>query len=329
LTPEGTAVPREVVVVLGPTASGKSQVACALARRFGGWILSVDSMTVYRGLEIGTSKPPEAIRREIPHRGLNLSEPDQDFSLGDFLRAADTALVEMGEAGALPILVGGTGLYLRGVLKGIAPLPKRDEGYRRSLLDRERREGPGALHRMLREVDPSSASRIAPADVQRLVRALELAREGVRDALGKPGAEWSGPDRMRSIKVGLRRDGRELEGRIGERVEGFLARGLLEETRNLLLKYPASGNAFKALGYRELARHLRGECDLEAAREEMVRNTIRYAKRQMTWFRKEPGVKWFDLSGPAEAAAPLIGDHVAGCLGGKAAAAEQSRGQVR
>jgi tRNA dimethylallyltransferase len=312
----------EAVVIVGPTASGKSDIACALARRFGGWILSVDSMAVYRGLDIGTSKPSGEIRREIPHRGLDLVDPDRDFSLGDFIRAADESLSEMRSAGALPILVGGTGLYLRGVLKGVAPLPGRDPAFRRRLLERESAEGPGTLHRLLSETDPESARRIPAADTQRVVRALELSERGVRDALGKPGAEWTAPDRFPSVKVGIRRDRRELERRVEERVDRFLSRGLLEETRDLLRRYPPAVNAFKALGYRELAAHLRGERDLATARKEMVRNTLRYAKRQMTWFRKEPGVRWFELSGPAEAAAPLIGDFVAGCLGRLSAVVE-------
>ena len=319
---EGPHPAAEAVVIVGPTASGKSDIACALARRFGGWILSVDSMAVYRGLDIGTSKPSAEIRREIPHRGLDLADPDRDFSLGDFIRAADEALAEMRSAGALPILVGGTGLYLRGVLKGVAPLPGRDLDLRRRLLEREAAEGPGTLHRLLRDIDAESAGRIPAADTQRLLRALELAEGGVRNVLGKPGAEWTGPDRFPSVKIGIRRDRAELKSRVEERADRFLSRGLLEETRSLLLRYPATANAFKALGYRELAAHLRGEMGLEAAREAMVRNTLRYAKRQMTWFRKEPGVRWFDLSGPAGAAAPRIGDCVARCLGRPSAAAE-------
>jgi len=298
------------VILLGPTASGKSEIACALARRFGGWILSVDSMAVYRGLDIGTSKPGKQVREEIPHRGLDLSDPDRDFSLGDYLRAADEALEEMRKAGAVPILVGGTGLYLRGVLKGIAPLPRRDPEFRRALRERQAREGGGLLVRLLEEEDPASARRIAPADTQRLVRALELARGGVRNVLGKPGAEWAAPDRFVSIKVGVRRSRQELERRIEARVDRFLAAGLLEEARSLLARCPAGANAFKALGYRELAAHLRGEQSLEAARGQIVQNTLRYTKRQMTWFRKEPGVRWFDVSGESGEAGTVIGDFV-------------------
>ncbi len=299
------------VVVMGPTASGKSEIATGLARRFGGWILSVDSMAVYRGLDIGTSKPPEEVRREIPHRGLDLAEPGQDYSVGDFVRAADAALEEMRTAGALPILVGGSGLYLRGILKGVSELPRRDAAVRRRLRDLEEAEGTAALHRLLQRQDPASARRIAPTDRQRVARALELAASGVVDVVGKPRGEWLGPDRFSSVKIGLRRGREELACRIRERAEGFLGAGMLEETRRLLARPGAPGNALKALGYRELAAHLRGECDLPAAREAMIRATLQYAKRQMTWFRKEQDVRWFDLEGPASAAAQRIGDYVA------------------
>ena len=203
-------------------------------------------------------------------------------------------------------------MYLRGVLKGVSELPRRDPALRQRLAQLEAKEGTPALHRLLEEQDPASARRIAPADRQRVVRALELAASGVTDTVGKPRDEWLGPDRFPNFKIGLRRGRTELARRIRERAEGFLQAGLLQETRELLERPDAGGNALKALGYREVAAHLRGECDLAEAREAMIRATIQYAKRQMTWFRKEPEVRWFDLEGPAEAAAPRIGDYVAG-----------------
>ena len=306
------------VILVGPTASGKSELALDLAERFGGWILSIDSMAVYRGLDIGTSKPPKAVRERVPHRGLDLQDPDRDCSLGDFLRAADEALSEMRAAGAVPILVGGTGLYLRGVLKGLSDLPRRDPGLRERLLRLEEEQGAGTLHRMLQEKDPVSAGRIARSDRQRLVRALELAEQGIVDTVGKVGEEWRAPDRFPAVKVGLLRSRLEIAERITRRVDSFLESGLLEETRGLLERFPQGGNAFKALGYRELAAHLRGECDLPTARELIIRNTLRYAKRQMTWFRKESDVRWFEVSGPVESAARGIGDYVAERIGSTA-----------
>ncbi|MCI0567114.1 MAG: tRNA (adenosine(37)-N6)-dimethylallyltransferase MiaA [Acidobacteria bacterium] len=306
------------VVIVGPTASGKSEIALALAQRFGGWILSVDSMAVYRGLDIGTSKPPKVVRERVPHRGLDLEDPDRDYSLGDFLRAADEALSEMLAAGAVPILVGGTGLYLRGILKGVSDLPRRNPHLRKHLLLLEEVQGAGTLHRLLQEKDPVSAGRIAPSDRQRLVRALELAEQGIMDTVGRAREEWRSEDRFPSVKVGLLRSRVEITQRITRRVDAFLEAGLLEETRGLMERYPQGGNAFKALGYRELAAHLRGECDLPAARELIIRNTLRYAKRQMTWFRKERDVQWFEVSGPIESAARRIGDYVAERIGSTA-----------
>jgi tRNA dimethylallyltransferase len=306
------------IVIVGPTASGKSEIALDLAQRFGGWILSVDSMAVYRGLDIGTSKPPQAVRERVPHRGLDLEDPDRDYSLGDFLRAADQALSEMRAAGAVPILVGGTGLYLRGVLKGVSDLPRRDPDLRKRLLRLEEEQGGGTLHRLLRAKDPASAGRIAPSDRQRVVRALELAEQGIVDTVGRARDEWRSEDRFPSVKVGLLRSRAEMTQRITRRVDAFLEAGLLQETRGLMERYPQGGNAFKALGYRELAAHLRGECDVPTARELIIRNTLRYAKRQMTWFRKERSVQWFEVSGPIESAARRIGDYVAERIGSTA-----------
>jgi tRNA dimethylallyltransferase len=224
----------------------------------------------------------------------------------------------MRAAGAVPILVGGTGLYLRGVLKGVSDLPRRDPELRKRLLRLEEEQGVGTLHRLLHERDPASAGRIAPSDRQRLVRALELAEQGIVDTVGRARDEWRSEDRFSSVKVGLLRSRAEISQRITRRVDSFLEAGLLQETRDLMKRHPQGGNAFKALGYRELAAHLRGEWDGPTAREMIIRNTLRYAKRQMTWFRKESKVQWFEVSGPVESAARRIGDYVAGRIGSTA-----------
>src|SRR5881409_1663373 len=165
---------RPLLVVLGPTAAGKSEFALAACERFGGEIVSVDSMQVYRGLDRGTGKPgPEALRR-APHHGIDLADPGQDFSLGDFVRAGELAITAIRRRGRLPVLVGGTGLYLRGLLKGIVEAPRRDEGIRARLRALAERRGPAGLHRLLARVDPAGAARLPPADRQRLVRALEV-----------------------------------------------------------------------------------------------------------------------------------------------------------
>jgi len=305
-----------LLVVVGPTAVGKSELALLACGRFDGEIVSVDSMQVYRGLDRGTAKPGPGQLRRAPHHGIDLGEPGQDFSLGDFVRHAETAIATIRGRGRLPVLVGGTGLYLRGLLKGIVDLPRRDETLRSRLRAISDRRGPEALHRLLARVDPAGAMRLPPRDRQRLVRALEVyyaARRGLGDLIGE--APF-GPDRYATVKIGLSMTREALYRIIDARVEGFFAAGLLDEVRGLLAAgCPGAANAFKALGYRESLRHLQGELSLAEAIELTKRNTRRYAKRQWTWFRREEGVAWFDLdpSDPDRLEKPLA--HAARALG--------------
>jgi tRNA dimethylallyltransferase len=305
-----------ILLIVGPTAVGKSACALEAASRFGGEILSVDSMQVYRGLDAATSKPTEEDRRRVRHHGLDLAEPGDDFSMGDFVRAADEAVADMARRGRLPILVGGTGLYLRAFLRGMADAPQRAPKLRARLNRIAERRGVPHLHRMLRRVDPQSAARLPARDRQRLVRALE-----VRFATGRPLSSLLeetpfGPDRHPAVKIGLTMERRRLYERIDERADGFFERGLLDEARALVARgVRRDANAFKAIGYREALRHLAGELTLEGARFETRLRTRRYAKRQWTWFRKEPGVAWFDIhhQDTAPFATPLA--HAAAELG--------------
>jgi tRNA dimethylallyltransferase len=286
----------KILVVVGPTAVGKSEFALQACMRLGGEILSVDSMQVYRGLDRATAKPDAAARRRVPHHGIDVADPGRDFSLGDFVRLAEGAIETIRGRGRLPVLVGGTGLYLRGVLKGIADAPPRDEALRARLRGVAARRGPGSLHRMLQRVDPEAASRLPARDRQRVARALEVfftARRGLSDLLR---AAPFGPDRFTAVKIGLSMDREILYRRIDARVIGFFRAGLLDEIRSVLQAgCPETANAFKALGYREALRHLRGEIPLQDAILLTQRNTRRYAKRQWTWFRREDEVVWFDV----------------------------------
>jgi tRNA dimethylallyltransferase len=252
---------------------------------------------VYHGLDAGTSKPDAADRQRAVHHGIDLAQPGEDFSLGDFVRAADRTIAAIGGRGRLPVLVGGTGLYLRGLLKGIVDAPRRDEAIRARLGASAARHGERHLHRMLERVDPEAARRLRPRDRQRIVRALEVffaTRRGL--------SEWIretpfGPDRYDAIKIGLNMERRALYRRIDARVDGFFANGLIEEVRGLLSGgCPPAANAFKALGYRESMAHLNGDLARDEAIALTRRNTRRYAKRQLTWFRREPEVAWFELS---------------------------------
>lgn len=297
----GTQARPLVLAVVGPTAVGKSEFALQLCERFRGELLSVDSMQVYRGLDIGTSKPDGSERRRAVHHGIDLARPGEDFSLGEFVRYAEQTILSIKQRGRLPVLVGGTGLYLRGLLRGIVDSPRRDEAIRARLNDAARRRGEDYLHRMLQRVDLEAARRLGRRDRQRVVRALE-----VFFATRRCLSEWIrespfGTDRYDVIKLGLNMDREHLYRRIDARVERFFAAGLSDEVRGLLAGgCPPAANALKALGYRECLGYLAGERTLDEAIALTRRNTRRYAKRQLTWFRAEPDVFWFHLDPDGE-----------------------------
>jgi tRNA dimethylallyltransferase len=237
--------------------------------------------------------------------------------MGDFVRAAEEAVEGIAARGRLPILVGGTGLYLRGFLHGMAEAPRRAPRLRARLNASAERRGVEWLHRMLCRLDPETAARLGPRDRQRLVRALEV-RFSARRPLSQVIAETPfGPDRHPAVKIGLTMERARLYERIDARVEAFFERGLIEEVRGLLARgVPRTANAFKAIGYREALAHLDGRATLEEARAETRRRTRNYAKRQWTWFRREPGVEWFEVEPGAAApfTAPL--EHAAAGLAG-------------
>ncbi len=285
-----------VLVVLGPTGVGKSEFALRAGERFAGEIVSADSMQVYCGLDRATAKPDDATRDRVPHHGIDLAAPGEDFSMGDFVRAAERSIEEIRRRGRLPVLVGGTGLYLRGLLKGIVDAPRRNEAIRRRLRATEARRGPGHLHRMLARVDRDAALRLPARDRQRIVRALEVyfsTRRGLSERIRE--APF-GPDRYRTVKIGLRMDRKKLYRLTDARVVRFFESGLVEEVRDLIASgLPPTCHALKALGYREALAFVQGTISREEAVALTQRNTRRYAKRQMTWFRREEGVAWFDV----------------------------------
>lgn len=288
--------PGSVLVVVGPTAVGKSEFALLACERFGGEVISVDSMQVYRGLDRGTSKPGPEARGRVPHHGIDLADPDQDFSLGAFVRTAEEAIAGIMARRVLPVLVGGTGLYLRGLLKGIVDAPQRDETLRRRLREIDARRGAGFLHRMLRRIDPEAAGRLGERDRQRVIRAMEVFVAKRRGLFAMIRESPFGPDRYRTVKIGLQMDRAALYRIIDARVERFFADGLVDEVSGLLAAgCRPTANALKALGYREALSHVRGEIGIEEAMALTKRSTRRYAKRQWTWFRREEGVTWFDV----------------------------------
>jgi tRNA dimethylallyltransferase len=290
----GPGDPWPLVVVLGPTASGKSELALAVAARFGGEILNFDSVQLYRGFDIGTAKTPLQQRREIPHHGLDVVRPQDAFSAGDYARLGRALLAEIRARRRLPVAVGGTGFYLRALLQGLFHGPARDEALRRRLEALAARRGAAYLHRVLERLDADSAARIHPNDCPKVMRAVEVRLLGK-----KPMAElWEqGSDALlgfRVLRVGLDPPRQALSERIERRAARMFSEGLVEETRRLLAAgVPRTARPFGSLGYAGAVRLLDGAVTLQEAVELTARMTRRYARRQRTWFRREPDVEWF------------------------------------
>ncbi|MGH9672683.1 MAG: tRNA (adenosine(37)-N6)-dimethylallyltransferase MiaA [Bryobacteraceae bacterium] len=283
-----------LVAVIGPTGCGKSDLALRLAREVPAEIVNCDSLQLYRYFDIGTAKLSEAEREGVPHHLLDILDPGQETSAGDYARRAREVIAEITARGRLAVVTGGTGFYLRALLDGLAEAPARDDAIRRRLAGREQRR-PGSLHRILRRLDPSSARRVHAHDLNKLVRALEvcLRARGPMSALFAAGRDPL--QGYRTWKVGLNPPRAALYAQIDERCRRMFQRGLVEEVRRILdLGYSPESKPFQSHGYRQVIGMLRGEIDPQAALEEAQRNTRRYAKRQWTWFLREAGIDWLD-----------------------------------
>lgn len=304
-----------LLVILGATASGKSSLALRAALSFGGEIVNCDSVQVYRELEIGTARPSAEMQRQVPHHLYGVIAPDQYYSAGRYMAEARSICREIAGRGRIPIVVGGTGLYLRALLEGVFQGPGRSEPLRLRLHELAAEKGPHYLHRMLARKDAVAAARIQPRDRMRTVRALE-----VYFSTGIPISRLHSPQPearfrqepltgFRILKVGLNLPRQILYDRIHRRVAEMFRAGLLEEVQRLLQKgYSPSAKAFSALGYRQVLAHLRGEITLERAVELTCRDTRRYAKRQLTWFRKEKGLFWIEKPGEDPLALEQLSD---------------------
>jgi tRNA dimethylallyltransferase len=282
------------IAVVGPTASGKSQLAMAMAMEFRGEIISGDALQVYRGMDIGTAKPTTAARACIPHHMLDLCNPGEDFSAGDYQRIGRDVLQAVVARRNLPIVEGGTGFYLRALIDGLFAGPGRSEALRSRIRKVLSRRGPARLHSILRRVDPRSAERISAADAARILRALEvwfLTRRPLSSWQDQPRVALSG---FRWLKLGIAWPRERLYRRIDARVEEMYRNGLVEESRALLRAYPRDCHAFKAIGYRQCSVLLDGACTLEQAISDTQQQTRRYAKRQFTWFRSLHDLVWLE-----------------------------------
>jgi len=285
-------------IVLGPTASGKSDLAIHIALALGGEIVNCDSIQIYRGFEIGTAKVPVAARRGVPHHLIDVADPDQVFTAGQYARLAREVLREIAQRGRLAVVVGGTGFYLRALLEGLFPGPLRDPAIRARLESREEKR-PGSLHRILSRIDPVAAARIHSNDKNKIIRALE-----VRLVEGKSLSELfeRGRDRLegfRPIKIGLNPPRPLLYRRADARAVHMFEQGLVDEVRGLLAAgVPREAKPFESLGYKQALQIIEERLTPEQALASMQLETRRYAKRQLTWFRKEQSVYW--LSGFGE-----------------------------
>jgi len=289
---EDTADPL-LVVILGPTGSGKTSLSVALGRRFDGEIVSCDSVAVYRGLEIGSAKSSAGQRKLVPHHLLDLVDPDAFYTAGDYSRTAREAIAGIVRRGRLPIVTGGTGLYLRALLQGLFPGPQRSPGLRDRLLRKAETRDPVFLHRIVKRLDPASAARIHANDIAKVIRAIEvtLAASRPMSEAWKEGREALTGYRV--LRLGLDPARPLLYQRINDRAHAMFAQGLIEETRELLARYGRSP-ALDSLGYRQAAQHLEGALTLEQAIAAASQGHRNYAKRQLTWFRREPDVCWLD-----------------------------------
>jgi tRNA dimethylallyltransferase len=302
----------ELIFLIGATAVGKSAVATELARRIGGEIVSADSMQVYRGLDILSAKPSPAERRSIPHHLIDVACPFDRFDVAAYVRLAGEAVAGILSRGRMPIVVGGSGMYVRALLDGIFTGPGRDAALRDRLEKQAAEEGLAALYGRLKKLDPEAAGRIHPNDKKRIVRALEV-YELTGRRVSSLQTEWRGSPSppgdgvffsaalgRRTSLFGLRRGREDVKRRIDERVEQMFSLGAVKEIEDILrMKIEPDGTIVQALGFGEIRGYLDGRCSLAEAKEMLKKNTRAYAKRQHTWFKRDARIRWFDLA-PAE-----------------------------
>ncbi|HEY3307876.1 MAG TPA: tRNA (adenosine(37)-N6)-dimethylallyltransferase MiaA [Desulfuromonadaceae bacterium] len=285
----------KLLVICGPTASGKSDLALALAHELQAEIINADSMQVYRGMDIGTAKPTIQQRADITHHSIDVADPDRLFSAADFAEAAHQVISSIQARNKRVIVVGGTGLYIRALLKGLVDSPSGAGEIRQSLQAEAKAQGNQAMLDKLRRVDPESAGRIHPNNLTRIIRALE-----VHQLTGIPLSRYQiehgfAQQRYQSLQVGIHVERQELYKRIEQRVDQMMAEGLVDEVRGLLTEgFSRDEKSMRAIGYKEINAYLAGEINLDTAIQLVKRNTRHYAKRQLTWFKADPNIIWLE-----------------------------------
>jgi tRNA dimethylallyltransferase len=287
---------KPVVVIVGPTAVGKSRVAVEVAKVFETEVLTADSRQVYRGMDVGTDKPSTQERQAVPHQLIDLVDPDEQFNAGLYRRQAVDEIERLYRDCRLPLVVGGTGLYVRTLLKGLCDAPPADPIVRAALRQEAKDHGHDRLYARLVDADPVAAARLHPRDESKVIRALEVYQLSGRRMSEFQQKHGFAERPFSALVVGLNRDRDALYRRIEERIDWQLAHGLIEETQQLLVQgYQRDSAAMKGLGYRQVAEHLAGEYDVAEMVRRFKRDTRHFSKRQMTWFRKEPGIQWLTI----------------------------------
>jgi tRNA dimethylallyltransferase len=300
------------ILLLGPTGSGKTALSLALAERFGGEIVSCDSVAVYRGMDLGTAKPTHNERARSPHHLIDVAEPNQPFTAGEYSRQARAALKAISSRGKLPIVTGGTGLYLRALTDGLFAAPPRQTALRLRLERSRQRFGEGWLHRILARLDPASAARIHANDIPKLIRAIELClttRKPLSQTLGNEETARDPLTGFRLLRIGLNPPRKKLYERLNNRAAAMFSAGLVEETRGLQARY-GPVKALDSLGYRQAAAVLAGTLSEEAAIAAAQQGHRNYAKRQLTWFRHEPNVHWIEAFGDDSGAQRMAAEFI-------------------
>lgn len=298
--------PRRLVVIAGPTGSGKSELALRVAERFAGEVVNCDSIQIYRFFDLGAAKLPIAERRGVPHHLIDVAEPPDVFTAGDYAVAARPVLTEIADRGRLPVVTGGTGFYIRALIDGLAPGPSRDEALRVKLGAREAKRA-GAIHRLLTRFDAPTAARIHPHDIPKSMRALEICLSARRSATQVFAAGRDALAGFRVLKIGLFPDRDALYSRLEKRMDEMFAKGLLQETEAILARgYNETCKPFEAIGYKQALQLLKREISPRDALFYAKRDTRHYAKRQMTWFRQEKGLEVFSGFGDDAALTAVV-----------------------
>lgn len=291
-----------LLIITGPTAVGKTELSLKIAEELQGEIISADSMQIYRYMDIGTAKASAEERKRVRHHMIDIINPDETYSVADYQQEADRLIREICARGSLPIMVGGTGLYIRAVIQGfLFPEMETNHQLRAELTEMARKYGNEYLHQKLAEIDPEHARKIHPNDLRRIIRAIEIFQETGHNMTYYLEKQKYTPPRYNTLKIGLIREWEELYDRINKRVDLMIKKGLVEEVKNIIKAgFNMSATALQGLGYKEIIGYLKGDYPLEEAIRILKKNTRNYAKKQITWFNREKDLHWFNLTGKSD-----------------------------